>query len=37
LGLAELGAGRPAAARANINLTAIMIGEHISDWMRDEA
>jgi hypothetical protein len=37
LGLAELGAGRRAAARANINLTAIMIGEHISDWMRDQA
>ena len=27
----------PAIPRANINLTAIMIGEHVSDWMRDEA
>jgi choline dehydrogenase len=24
----------PAIPRANINLTAIMIGEHVSDWMR---
>jgi choline dehydrogenase len=23
--------------RANINLTCIMIGERVSDWMRDEA
>ena len=27
----------PTIPRANINLTAIMIGEHVSDWMRDEA
>jgi choline dehydrogenase len=27
----------PAIPRANINLTCIMIGEHISDWMRGEA
>jgi choline dehydrogenase len=27
----------PAIPRANINLTAIMIGEHVSAWMRDEA
>ena len=27
----------PAIPRANINLTCIMIGEHVSDWMRDEA
>jgi choline dehydrogenase len=26
----------PAIPRANINLTCIMIGEHASDWMRDE-
>jgi choline dehydrogenase len=26
----------PAIPRANINLTCIMIGEHISDWMRHE-
>jgi len=26
----------PAIPRANINLTCIMIGEHVSDWMRDE-
>jgi choline dehydrogenase len=25
----------PAIPRANINLTCIMIGEHVSDWMRD--
>jgi hypothetical protein len=23
--------------RANINLTCIMIGEHLSDWMRGQA
>jgi choline dehydrogenase len=27
----------PAIPRANINLTCIMIGEHVSDWMRDKA
>jgi choline dehydrogenase len=27
----------PAIPRANINLTCIMIGEHVSDWLRDEA
>ena len=27
----------PTIPRANINLTCIMIGEHVSDWMRDEA
>ena len=27
----------PNIPRANINLTCIMIGEHVSDWMRDEA
>jgi choline dehydrogenase len=27
----------PTIPRANINLTCIMIGEHISDWMRDGA
>ena len=27
----------PAIPRANINLTCIMIGEHVSGWMRDEA
>jgi choline dehydrogenase len=27
----------PTIPRANINLTCIMIGEHIADWMRDEA
>ena len=27
----------PAIPRANINLTCIMIAEHVSDWMRDEA
>ncbi len=27
----------PAIPRANINLTCIVIGEHVSDWMRDEA
>ena len=27
----------PTIPRANINLTCIMIGEHISDWMRGEA
>jgi choline dehydrogenase len=27
----------PAIPRANINLTCIMIGEHVSDWMREEA
>jgi choline dehydrogenase len=27
----------PTIPRANINLTAIMIGEHVSDWMHDEA
>ena len=27
----------PAIPRANINLTCIMIGEQVSDWMRDEA
>ena len=27
----------PAIPRANINLTCIMIGERVSDWMRDEA
>jgi choline dehydrogenase len=26
-----------AIPRANINLTAVMIGEHVADWMRDEA
>ena len=26
----------PAIPRANINLTFIMVGEHVSDWMRDE-
>jgi choline dehydrogenase-like flavoprotein len=28
---------KPTIPRANINLTAIMIGEHVADWMRDEA
>jgi choline dehydrogenase-like flavoprotein len=27
----------PAIPRANINLTRIKIGEHVSAWMRDEA
>jgi choline dehydrogenase len=27
----------PTIPRANINLTCIMIGEHVSDWMRGEA
>jgi choline dehydrogenase len=27
----------PTIPRANINLTCIMIGEHVSDWMCDEA
>jgi choline dehydrogenase len=27
----------PAIPRANINLTCIMIAEHASDWMRDDA
>jgi choline dehydrogenase len=27
----------PTIPRANINLTSIMIAEHVSDWMRDEA
>ena len=27
----------PTIPRANINLTCIMIGEHVADWMRDEA
>jgi choline dehydrogenase-like flavoprotein len=27
----------PAIPRANINLTTIMIGEHVSDWMRGAA
>ena len=27
----------PAIPRANINLTCIMIGEHVSDWMRGGA
>ena len=27
----------PTIPRANINLTCIMIAEHVSDWMRDEA
>jgi choline dehydrogenase-like flavoprotein len=26
----------PTIPRANINLTCIMIGEHVSDWMRAE-
>ena len=26
----------PTIPRANINLTCIMIGEHVADWMRDE-
>jgi GMC oxidoreductase len=26
----------PTIPRANINLTCIMIGKHVSDWMRDE-
>ena len=26
----------PAIPRANINLTCIMIGEHVAAWMRDE-
>ena len=26
----------PAIPRANINLTCIMVGEHVSHWMRDE-
>jgi choline dehydrogenase len=26
----------PSIPRANINLTCLMIGEHVSDWMRDE-
>ena len=26
----------PATPRANINLTCIMIGEHVADWMRDQ-
>jgi choline dehydrogenase-like flavoprotein len=27
----------PAIPRANINLTCIMIGEHVAEWMRDGA
>jgi hypothetical protein len=27
----------PAIPRVNINLTCIMIGEYVSDWMCDEA
>jgi len=26
----------PTIPRANINLTCIMIGEHMSGWMRDD-
>ena len=26
----------PTIPRANINLTCIMIGEHVADWMRHE-
>ena len=26
----------PTIPRANINLTCIMIGEHVADWMRDQ-
>jgi choline dehydrogenase len=26
----------PTIPRANINLTCIMIGEHVADWMRGE-
>jgi choline dehydrogenase len=25
----------PTIPRANINLTCIMIGEHVADWLRD--
>jgi choline dehydrogenase len=27
----------PTIPRANINLTCIMIGEHVAEWMRDAA
>jgi choline dehydrogenase-like flavoprotein len=27
----------PAISRASINLTCIMFGEHVADWMRNEA
>jgi choline dehydrogenase len=27
----------PTIPPANINLTCIMIGEHVSDWIRDES
>jgi choline dehydrogenase-like flavoprotein len=27
----------PTIPRANINLTCIMIGEHVAGWMRNEA
>jgi choline dehydrogenase len=27
----------PTIPRANINLTCIMIGEHVAGWMQDEA
>jgi len=27
----------PTIPRANINLTCIMIGERVAEWMRDEA
>jgi choline dehydrogenase len=27
----------PTIPRANINPTCVMIAEHVSDWMRDEA
>jgi choline dehydrogenase-like flavoprotein len=26
----------PTIPRANINLTCIMIGEHVADWMHDD-
>jgi choline dehydrogenase-like flavoprotein len=27
----------PTIPRANINLTCIMIGEHVADWIREKA
>ncbi len=37
LRVADASAVMPTIPRANTNLTCIMIGEHVSDWMRDEA
>jgi pimeloyl-ACP methyl ester carboxylesterase len=36
-GLSDPVSVMPTIPRANINLTCIMIGEHVADWMHDEA